>query len=419
MNKSHSEKESFFLPRWLAPALGRAVADHPVVALTGARQVGKSTLLEHAEPTKHWKYVTFDNSDAMKQGERDPAGLWAGTDRVILDEVQRLPGILSAVKQSVDEHPRKMHFVLSGSANLLLMRQVSESLAGRAVYLTLLPMTLGEIHKKPLPGLLEAIFEGHFPKEEQLAAAAGDPIPAISKGFMPGLLALPSAESRTRWWEGYAATYLERDLRQLSQVESLSDYRTVMEVLALRAGQVVNQTEVARDSHVSQPTVHRYLNLLETTCLIDRLPAFARNRTKRLIKAPKLHWVDPALAAYLGGLHDEASIKAAREAGALFENLIFHHLKVLAGMFTPKMRIYYWRTLKGKEVDFVLEWGRKIVAVEVKLTGSPRYADCADLEAFLKDHPEASGGILIHTGKDVVRMGTKIVALPWTAIAGG
>ena len=110
--------------------------------------------------------------------------------------------------------------------------------------------------------------------------------------------------------------------------------------------------------------------------------------------------------------------EAAREAGALFENLIFHHLKVLAGMFTPKLRLYYWRTMKGKEVDFVLEWGRKIVAVEVKLTCSPRYADCEGLEAFLKDHPEASGGILIHIGRDVVRLGTKIVALPWTALAG-
>ncbi|HAM36389.1 MAG TPA: ATPase [Elusimicrobia bacterium] len=418
MNKSHSGHESSFLPRWLAPALGRAIADHPVVVLTGARQVGKSTLLEHAEPTKHWKYVTFDNSDAMRQGKRDPEGLWAGTDRVILDEVQRLPGILSAVKEAVDAHPGKMRFALSGSANILLMRQVSESLAGRAVHLTLLPMAAGEMLLRPPPSCLSEILSGRFPREERLAVADVDPFSAIFHGFMPRLLALPTAEGRTRWWEGYAATYLERDLRDLSQVESLSDFRTVMEILALRAAQMVNQTEVARDSHVSQPTVHRYLNLLETTCLIDRLPAFARNRTKRLIKAPKLHWVDPALAAYLGGLNDEDSIKAAREAGALFENLIFHHLKVLAGMFTPQLRIYYWRTVKGEEVDFVLEWGRKIVAVEVKLTCSPRYADCEGLEAFLKDHPEASGGILIHIGRDVVRLGTKIVALPWTALAG-
>jgi hypothetical protein len=312
-----------------------------------------------------------------------------------------------------------MRFALSGSANLLLMRQVSESLAGRAVYLTLLPMAAGEMLRNPPPATLSDILSGRFPREERLADAARDPFAAISQGFMPRLLALPTAEGRTRWWEGYAATYLERDLRDLSQVDSLSDFHTVMEVLALRAGQAVNQTEVARDSHVSQPTVHRYLNLLETTCLIDRLPAFARNRTKRLIKAPKLHWVDPALAAHLAGLHDEASIKAAREAGALFENLIFHHLKVLAGMSTPRMRICYWRTMKGEEVDFVLEWGRKIVAVEVKLTGSPRYADCEGLEAFLTDHPEAGGGVLIHTGRDVVRMGTKIVALPWTALVGG
>lgn len=378
--------------------------------------MGKSTLLRHEKPTKRWKYVTLDNLDALRQGERDPAGLWAGADRVILDEVQRLPGILSAVKQAVDEQPRKMRFVLSGSANLLLMRQVSESLAGRAVYLTLLPMTSGEIQRKAPPGVIEGIFEGRFPADQTLAAQ--DPISAIARGFMPGLLSLPAAESRTRWWEGYTATYLERDLRQLSQVESLSDFRTVMEVLALRCAQVVNQTNVARDSHVSQATVHRYLNLLETTCLIDRLPAFARNRTTRLIKAPKLHWIDPALAAYLSGLHDEASIKASREAGALFENLIFHHLKALAGTFTPKLRLYYWRTMKGAEVDLVMEWGRKVVAVEVKLTRSPGYADCEGLEAFLKDHPEASAGILIHAGTKAARLGTKIIALPWTMLAG-
>lgn len=191
-----------------------------------------------------------------------------------------------------------------------------------------------------------------------------------------------------------------------------------MEVLALRCGQLVNQAQVARDSHVSQPTVHRYLNLLETTCLVDRLPAFARNRTTRLIKAPKLHWIDPALAAYLGGLHEEAAIRASREAGPLFESLIFHHLKALAGTFTPKIRLHYWRTVKGDEVDFVLERGRKIAAVEVKLTANPGYSDCAGLEAFLADHPDAGAGILVHAGRKAARLGTKLIALPWTLLAG-
>ena len=388
------------------------------MVLTGARQVGKSTLLRHEEPTKHWKYLTLDSMDALRQGERDPAGLWAGENRVILDEVQRLPGILSAVKRSVDEDPRGMRFVLSGSANLLLMRQVSESLAGRAVYLTLLPMTAGEIRRRPPPSVVEDVLAGRFPGECELPGRAEAPLSTLAKGFMPSLLTLASAESRTRWWEGYAATYLERDLRQLSQVESLSDFRTVMEVLALRCGQLVNQTEVARDSGVSQATVHRYLNLLETTCLIDRLPAFARNRTTRLIKATKLHWLDPGLAAYLGGLHDEESLKASREAGALFETMVFHHLKALGGTLTPGLRLCHWRTIKGQEADLVLEWGRKIAAVEVKLTDSPRLADCAGLEAFLKSHPEASGAILVHAGRSVVRMGTKIIALPWTMLAG-
>lgn len=416
MNENDSRLESSYLTRWIEPQLGRAVADHPVVVLTGARQVGKSTLLRSAAPTRSWKYLTLDDLDVLRQAERDPAALWAGADHVVLDEVQRLPRILSAVKLAVDEHPRKMRFVLSGSANLLLMRHVSESLAGRAVYLSLAPMTHGEMRRKSLPEALKAVLQGHLPEEGHVPGPAEDPVAAVSRGFMPGLLSLPTGECRTRWWEGYAATYLERDLRQLSQVESLSDYRTVMEVLALRTGQLVNQTDVARDSHVSQPTVHRYLNLLETTCLIDRLAAFARNRTKRLIKAPKLHWLDPALAAYLSGLNDEASIRAAREAGSLFENLVHHHLKVCAGLLSPKARLFHWRLLKGTEVDFVLEWGRKVAAVEVKLTSRPRYADCEGLASFLKDHPEAGGGILVHAGRDILRMGEKIVALPWTAV---
>ncbi|MCX5794348.1 MAG: AAA family ATPase [Elusimicrobia bacterium] len=405
------------MPRWLAPALGRAVADHPVVVLTGARQVGKSTLLEHAEPTRRWKRVTFDDPDAIEQGRRDPAGLWAGADRVVLAEVQRLPAVLSAVKEALDARPGGMRFVLSASADLILMRRVCESLAARAAQLSLLPMASGEMLRRPPPSCLSEILSGRLPREQCSAAAAKDPFCAISRGFMPRFLSLPAAAARTRWWEGYIATCLECDLRDLSQAECPSEFRAVMEVLAARAGQVASPIAASRDAQVSPPRVRRCLRLLEAACLIDRLPAFAGDRPPRPNQAAKLLWVDPALAAHLAGLHDEAALRAAPQARGLFANLVFHHLKVLAGISTPKMRISYWRTAQGQSVDFVLEWGRKTVAVDVKLSDCPRYTDCEGLEAFLRDHPEASGGILIHTGQDILRMGTRIVGLPWTALA--
>jgi len=296
VNEIHSSPELIYRPRWLGSVLRAALGDHPVVVVTGPRQTGKSTLLQHEEPFSRWRYITLDDFDALRQAERDPSALWAGVDKIVLDEVQKSPALLSAVKRSVDQKRSAVSFVLSGSANLLLMGQVSESLSGRAVYFTLYPMTLGEMEGNSAPDLLAKFFQRDAIPEGAVPITM-DPLPLLARGFMPPLLTLSGQEAATRWWEGYIATYLERDLRQISQIESLPDFDRLMRALALRNGQILNQTEVARDIGLSQPSVHRYLNILEATYLLERLPAFARNRTKRLMKSPKIYWVDPGLAA--------------------------------------------------------------------------------------------------------------------------
>ncbi len=209
------------------------------------------------------------------------------------------------------------------------------------------------------------------------------------------------------------ATYLERDLRQISSVDSLPDFRRIMEALALRSGSMLNQTEVARDTGISQPTVHRHLNLLEVSSLLTRLPAFSRNRTRRLLKAPKIHWIDPALATYLSGLHDPQAVRLSREAGGLFESLVLLHLQVPASLMVPQPHIFHWRTAGRQEVDFVLERGRTLLAVEAKFTTSPRYGDTKGLQDFMADYPETVGGLLVYDGEDIVRLHEKIVAVPW------
>ena len=418
MNDNHSSPELKYKPRWIAPVLRNAAKNHAVIVLTGARQVGKSTLLRQESPFSAWKYVSLDDFDNLSQARSEPSSLWAGANHIILDEVQKSAALLNAVKSAVDSHPGKYRFILSGSANLLLMKQVSESLAGRAVYFILQPMTAGEMSNCSAPTLLRALFAGKFPQEEKITSPLQDPRHLMCKGFMPPLMQMETSEASTRWWEGYVTTYLERDLRQLSQIDSLPDFRRLMVSLALRCSQILNQTEVSRDTGISQPTVYRYLNLLETTCLVERLPAFAQNRTKRLIKSPKVMWGDPGLVSFLAGHFNQKDLRSSREAGQIFESMVYLHLAVLSQILLPRPRMFYWRTVTGKEIDLVLEWGRKLVAVEVKLTAKPAFSDIENLRLFLQEYPETSAGVLVHAGDEVRVMDKKIIAIPWFLLGG-
>jgi len=417
MNNIYSGPETYY-QRWITTSLQAASDDHAIIVLTGARQVGKSTLLLNAEPFRNWRFHTLDDFEVLAQAKREPEALWAGTDRVILDEVQRAPELLLAVKMVVDRNPGKYHFVLSGSANLLLMKQVSESLAGRAVYFVLDPMAIGEIRQTAQPDILAHILSGNFPDEGTLPEEPADPVEMIMRGLMPPLLTLDSPQAWVRWWDGYVTTYLERDLRQIAQIDALLDFRKLMELVALRSGQLLNQSGIARDAQLSQPTAHRYLNLLETTHLFERLPAYTVSHTTRLLKSPKVFLNDPGLAVFLSGYYDLSELRKAREFGAYFETLIYHHLRLLTRLMTPSGHLYFWRTHEGTEVDFVIEYGRKVAAIEVKSTRNPGYGDTAGLRAFLEEHPSASAGLLVHSGRNIKRLSEKILAIPWTMITG-
>ena len=413
MNDINSRDGIAYRKRWLAGSLRHAVTRHPVVIVTGARQTGKSTLLLNEEPFSQFRYITLDDFDILGQAEKDPAALLYGSRGIVIDEVQKSPGLLEAVKTAVDTRAYTHPVVLSGSANLALMKQVSESLAGRAVYFSLYPMTCWEKKREEINNPLNNLFNGIMPQEKQKDDDHSCSLEHMWRGCMPALLRYTDETSVLQWWEGYVLTYLERDLRQLSQIESLSDFRRLMQACALRTGSMINQTELSRDTGISQPTVHRYMNLLETTCLMHRVQAFAKNRTKRLIKAPKLMWADPGIAAFLGGFFSMSDLADSSSAGRIFESLVFLHLHVLCQLISPAARIYYWRTSYGKEVDFVIEWGTKLIGLEVKLTGKPMYGDLKGLKVFMDEYPETAACILIYTGKEIRIMDERIVAVPW------
>lgn len=413
---------NFVLLRLASANLESALRVMPAVVVTGARQTGKTTLaqtLGHAEPVQGTRsdaapgrrYMSLDDLDVLDLARRDPDALVRGSHPVTLDEVQREPDILSAVKREIDRDRQPGRFLLTGSANLLLMHRVSESLAGRASYLTLWPMTRREQSGLGRCGAWEELVQADdrewmdvigadsVGREEWrlLARRGGFPVPAVH---------LSTVDDRAIWFDGYVRTYLERDLQALASIAALPDFRRLMRAACLRLGSTVNQSELARDVGLPQPTVHRYLNLLETSCLLVRVPAYSVNRTKRLMKSPKLYWADTGLAMYLSQ-EDEPQ-------GAHLENLVLQDLLAWRDSRSVRIEILHWRTTTGDEVDFVIEAGESLLPIEVKATRRPRLRDARHLRTFRAEYGRrARLGLLLHGGETLEWLTPEVLAAPW------
>ncbi len=398
------------LPRLVAESLADRLRVMPAVVITGARQTGKSTLVQDLAPGGR-QYFSLDDLDVVDVARRDPGALIGGAQPVTLDEIQREPDLLRAVKRAIDRKRRPGQFLLTGSANLLLMRQVSESLAGRASYLALWPMTRREQAGLGRSGVWEELLAA--PNEEWLDLLAAQPDEpddwrALARrgGFPTPAVHLRTARERAIWFDGYVRTYLERDLQGLSSIAALPDFRRLMRAACLRLGQLVNQTELGRDVSLPQPTVHRYLNLLETSYLLVRLPAYAANRTKRLIKSPKLYWGDTGVALHLGD--------SGEPGGGHLENLVLTDLVAWRDARLDRAEIFYWRTAIGEEVDFVVEAGNRLLPIEVKATTRPRLADAAHLRSFRAEYGRrARAGLLLHSGRKLEWLAPDVLAVPW------
>ncbi len=398
------------LPRLLEGPLAAALKAFPVVVVTGARQAGKSTLVQQVEAGGR-TYRTLDDLEVLERARQEPASLVRGSRRLTLDEVQRSPDLLLAVKQAVDERRAAGRYLLTGSANLLLMRRVSESLAGRAIHVTLWPLARREQLGLGTAGVwprlfaekerdwLDLLAAESAPEEDwrELARRGGYPTPAVE---------LRGPEERAQWFAGYARTYLERDLQDLSAVGSLVDFRRLVRMACLRLGSLVNQTEMARDAGLSQPTVHRHLDLLEVSYQLVRLPAYAVNRTKRLLKTPKLYWCDTGLALHLAG--------ESEPRGAHLENLVLSDLLAWRDATVDAPDLLYWRTTGGDEVDLVVDWRGELLPIEVKATNRPRLADARSLRLFRDEYRDRTrAGLLLHAGSELAWLAEGVLAMPW------
>ena len=325
----------------------------PAVVLSGARQTGKSTLAKDiGQDTR--KFYSLDDINVLDMAQNDPKSLTSESGLITLDEIQREPKLLLAIKHDIDLNRQPGRFLLTGSANLLLMQKVSESLAGRASYLNLWPLTRREQLGQGSCGIWEQLIgndertwidiiaadKTDMEDWRSFARRGGFPVPAIHH---------TTVEERQIWFNGYMQTYLERDLQQLSIISALPDFQRLVRAICFRLGGLSNQTNLSHDTSIPQPTVHRYLNLLETSCLLVRLTPYFVNRTKRLVKSPKLYWCDVGMALHIAGQNEPN--------GVHLENIVLQDLLTWRAGRMDRVEIHYWRTTLGEEVDFIIETG--------------------------------------------------------------
>ena len=396
--------------REIAGIAGRALDSLPVVVITGMRQAGKSTLLEQDPHFKDRGYITLDDLAVLSTVRENPAAMLQSYDRVSIDEAQRYGDIFLAIKREVDKDRRPGRFLLSGSANLALLKGVSESLAGRALYLTLHPFSRRELHGdlSRTPFLLRFLEEPHLPGKRD----AGETPPVHDREVLTGGLppvALGEAKDAALWFRGYEQTYLERDLRDLASVDNILGFRDLLKLAALRTANLLNVSELGRDARLENRTATRYLGLMEASFIIHRLPPYLRNRASRVIKTPKLYVCDSGLAGYLCGCRDLAGDPLR---GPLYETYLLQNLLSLSESVEEEAKFYFWRTHAGQEVDFVLERGRDVMAIEVKSGESFATRDLRGLKAFLDATPHCKAAVLAYNGSEALKLGDRLWALP-------
>jgi len=396
-----------YYPREISLRIARAMQHLPIVVLSGLRQTGKSTLLQNETAVARDRiYRTLDDFAILAAAQANPHSLLAGD--AIFDEVQRCPELLVAIKRMVDEDRRPGRYILSGSANLALLGHVSETLAGRAVYLSLHPMSRREKKRTTF----RPPFLVTFLKSLELPSEDAEPVSdqEILVGGLPPACLGP-VDSVAEWFRGYVQTYVDRDVRQLSQITDLVSFHTLAQLAALRTGQVLSVSSLARDAKLNAVTCGRYLNLLETSFLIRRLPPFLKNRSSRLIKSPKLLFTDSGLAAHLAGISNIEPGADDRLRGALYETYVVQNLAALLEAHLPDAHLAYWHEQGRHEVDIVIEADRKVFAIEVKAATRWSDSDLSGLRAFLDRTPNCIAAILAHNGKDSVKLDDRLWAL--------
>lgn len=405
--------------RNLKQSLHIAFQDSPVVLLNGARQVGKSTLAKQLLAEHPIRYLTLDDNNIRAAAMLDPQGfIHNSTGLWVIDEIQRAPELMLAIKASIDQNREPGRFLLTGSANVLMLPHVSDSLAGRIEIHNLWPLSQGELiaqQEKFIDFIFsnEAVPIGLEFKVDKLALNA-----TLVQGGYPEILQRQSQERRNAWFKSYITTVTHREIRDLTNIEGIAELPRLLHLLAARTGSLLNYAELSRTAGLPQTTLKRYLALFEMIFLYHPLPAWAQNFSKRLVKSPKIFLNDTGLTAYLLGINEQRLSADRNIVGKLLESFVFTELKKQAGWSKTQPYFFHYRAHSGQEIDFILEEpGGRLVGIEVKAASTVSGSDFKNLQQFADDTGEKFyRGVVFYTGERVIPFGKNLFAIPISAL---
>lgn len=382
-----------YVHRAIEKELLEAAGEFPVLVLTGPRQTGKSTLLQKIFPNH--TYMTFDDPLVSKLAHDDPEHFLSRAAKMIIDEIQYVPELLPFIKMAVDRDRRAGRFILTGSQYFPLMKGISESLAGRASLHELLAFSSEEIPgNKDFSGIRKTFT-------------------AMFKGFFPEIVV--HGVARDRFYPSYLQTYLERDIRQISSVHDLKIFQNFLELLAARAGNILNIHELSKEAGVSFTSARRWISLLESTRILYLLRPFTKNVTKRVIKSPKAYFTDTGLLAYLLRYPDPVTMSTGPQAGAFFENLVLAEILKFKYNYNMNFETYFYRDSNHNETDFVLDFGVSLRMIEVKMSSTLNEKHIAWLKKMTTMFGNSSG-YLVSFAREKGALTKKIGSISWDSI---
>lgn len=404
-------------PRWIGSRIDEALQDTPVVLLAGPRQAGKTTLVRQiAERGLH--YLTLDDELTLLSAREDPVGMIRNLDRAVIDEIQRAPELLLAIKKSVDEDRRPGRFLLTGSANLMALPTVADSLAGRMETLMLLPLSQSEIENRPA-NWIDRVFAGEILTSNP-PVLGNDLVERVLRGGYPEAVARPTEKRRTAWARQYIDAILQRDVRDVAEIDKLDQLPRFLRALAQTAGQMCNYSELGGQVGLDGKTVSRYISVFEQMYLLKRIDVWARNRLKRVVKTPKLQFIDSGLLSVLTNIgHKDVDLDKTGY-GHILESFVFSELLKHTATSDDDYRLLYYRDADKYEVDVVIENSAgQLLGIEVKASATVKERDLRGLKKLASlAGDQFTAGVLLYDGDETMPLGSNQWAAPLSTLWG-
>ena len=394
------------LKRSISPILKIALKISPIVLLKGARQVGKSTL---AMDFGHY-YVVLDDVSTRINAKDDPNRFVETLQKpVTIDEIQKVPELLESLKLYIDSHRNNGDFLITGSANILDIKQTKDTLAGRIVELTLYPLSIKERANKAQDNVIDRLFSHDF---STIEVETNRVVEDILKGGYPDVQSLETPLEKKLWFSSYVSTYIERDARDLGDFRDIDSFYRFVNIIAPRSTSLLNKSKIAKEVGIRVETVENYLVILEQTFQLYTLRPFYENIGKQFVKSSKLFLNDTGIMSYFLGLYTISQFEASRYKGALVETFVFNELLKHCGFTIEDTKIYHYLTNDKKEIDFILEQNNRVMAVEVKSSSKVGKDDFRHIMDYQKKSSKDVFGVIFYMGRNVLHINDKCVALP-------